>query len=225
MWMDAGAEIGNHTYSHRGLNNTPIEEYEADILAADEKLRRVTGRERIQFFRSPMLQTGPTPEVKQRLERFLVAHGWRQAPVTFDNSDWMFAYVLAGARERGDEETERRVRREYVPYLESTVAFFEKRGPEVVGRVFPQVLLLHANDLNAEMLGEVLAMLRRRGYEFVGLREALADAAYELENTYAGKGGFSWIHRWSMSQSEPRRGAEPDEPGWLVERYGVYQGK
>jgi len=27
MWLDAGADLGNHTYSHPDLNNTPLEEY------------------------------------------------------------------------------------------------------------------------------------------------------------------------------------------------------
>ena len=220
MWRSAGTEIGNHTHSHRGLNKAPIEEYEADIVRADEKLRKLTGVERIEFFRSPMLQTGVTPEVKDRLERFLEQRHWRQAPVTFDNSDWMFANVYAAARNRGDAATLKRVREEYVPYLESTIAFFEKRGPEIAGHVFPQILLLHANDLNADMLPDVLDMLRRRGYSFVTLRQALNDPAYAMKNTYAGTGGFSLIHRWAMSRTEERpKGAEPDEPAWLREQF------
>ncbi len=27
-WVDAGFELGNHTYSHRSLNRTPLEEFE-----------------------------------------------------------------------------------------------------------------------------------------------------------------------------------------------------
>ena len=220
MWRSAGAEIGNHTYSHRGLNNAPIEEYEADILRADEKLRRLTGVDRIEFFRSPMLQTGVTQDVKDRLERFLEERHWRQAPVTFDNSDWMFANVYAAARNRGDAATLKRVREEYVPYLESTIAFFEKRGPEIVGHKFPQILLLHANDLNTDMLQDVLGMLRRRGYSFVTLGKAMDDPAYATKNTYAGTGGFSIIHRWAMSRAAQRpKGAEPDEPAWLREQF------
>src|SRR3954466_6696495 len=31
LWRDAGVELGNHTYSHRGLNTATIAEYEQDI--------------------------------------------------------------------------------------------------------------------------------------------------------------------------------------------------
>ncbi len=218
MWRDAGAELGNHSYSHPDLNSTPIGAYEDDILRADQVLRETLGVSKLRWFRSPMLHLGPDASTKAGLAAFLARHGWRQAPVTFDNSDWMFAYVYRDARERGDAVFATRVREAYVPYLKSVIAFFEARSVEVVGREFPQVLLLHANELNAEMLPDVLAMLKRRGYRFVSLDEALTDPAYALPDEYAGRGGFSWIHRWSMTKKMPNKG-EPDEPSWLRERY------
>jgi hypothetical protein len=42
---------------------------------------------------------------------------------------------------------------------------------------------------------DLLDMFRRRGYAFVSLEAALADAAYSLPDTYAGRRGSSWIHR------------------------------
>jgi hypothetical protein len=57
-----------------------------------------------------------------------------------------------------------RVTQEYVPYLESVVAFFERRSLEVVGHEFPQVLLIHASELNSDMISDILAMFRKRGY-------------------------------------------------------------
>lgn len=86
-----------------------------------------------------MLQTGPDAVTKKRLESFLAAHDYQPAPVTFDNSDWMFSYVL-----QDQAMAERPV-----------ISFFEKRSVEVVGREFPQVLLIHANELNAGAVGYV----------------------------------------------------------------------
>ena len=218
QWLAAGAEIGNHTYSHRSLTSTPIAGYEADILRAEPVIKAATGGRPLRYFRSPMLHTGADMVTKRRLENFLAQHGYRQSPVTFDNSEWMFAYVYANALDNGEAELARRVRDAYVPYMESVVEFFEKRCVEVVGREFPQVLLIHANRLNAEMLASLLGMFRRRGYEFVSLETALRDPAYALPNEYAGKGGFSWIHRWSRTKGMPNKG-EPDEPDWLASEY------
>jgi len=217
-WIAAGAEIGNHTYSHQGLNSIPIEKYERDILRAEPILKDAIAGRTLRYFRSPMLQTGPDRATAERLETFLAAHGYRQAPVTFDNSDWMFAYVVHQAAEDGDQALQDRARSAYIPYMESVVAFFERRSIEVVGREFPQVLLIHANDLNAEALPRLLDMFERRGYRFVTLDWALKDDAYKLPNGYAGPGGFSWIHRWSITQGMPNKG-EPEEPAWLRDAY------
>ena len=218
LWRKAGAELGNHTYSHPSLNNVPIEEYEQDILRADDALRTLSKGRHMRYFRSPYLHTGPDKATKERLEAFLAAHQYQQAPVTLDNSEWLFAAAYHAAQEAGEAELARRIREEYVPYMESVIAFFERRSVAVVGREFPQVLLLHANQLNAEMLPALLTMLERRGYRFVSLTEALQDEAYRLPDQYTGKGGISWIHRWSQTKGMPNEG-EPDEPQWLQEAW------
>jgi len=210
LWLDAGAELGNHTWSHADLNRLTVADYEQEIQRADAVLRPILEAhgKTPEFFRYPFLHAGTTAETKRAIEQYLAAHHYRNAPVTFDDSDYMFAlaYLLP--------DTRARVEREYVPYLESVVAFFERRSLEVVGREFPQILLLHASELNSRMMPDIIAMLRRRGYGFISLDEALRDEAYRLPENYAGTGGFSWIHRWSMSKGMPNKG-EPDEPEWV----------
>jgi peptidoglycan/xylan/chitin deacetylase (PgdA/CDA1 family) len=210
LWLDAGADLANHTWTHADLNRTAVAEYEQDILKADAALRPVVearGR-KLEFFRYPMLHAGPTAETKRAIAEFLAAHGYQNAPVTLDNSDYMFAalYTRPGLRAR--------VVKEYVPYLESVVAFFERRSVEVVGREFPQIMLLHASEMNSRTMPAILEMFRRRGYRFVSLADALRDDAYRLPENYVGPGGFSWIHRWSMTKGMPNKG-EPDEPEWV----------
>jgi peptidoglycan/xylan/chitin deacetylase (PgdA/CDA1 family) len=210
LWLDAGADLGNHTWSHADLNRTTVADYEQDILKAEAALTPVVAArgKKLEFFRYPMLHTGRTAETKRAVADFLAAHGYRNAPVTFDNSDYMFAAAYTRPELRA------RVMREYVPYLESVVAFFERRSVEVVGREFPQIMLLHANEMNSRMMPDILGMFRRRGYRFVALGEALQDSAYRLPENYVGPGGFSWIHRWSMTRGMPNKG-EPDEPEWV----------
>ncbi len=214
LWLDSGAELGNHSRSHLNLNTVPVEQYTADILAGEPMLRSVLGArgKKLEFFRHPFLFTGPTPEIKRQVQQFLDAHGYRIAPVTLDDSDYEFAALYTRP-----EYTER-VRREYVPYMESIVSFFEARSVEVVGREIPQILLIHASQLNADMMPDLLAMFRRRGYRFVSLSEALADPAYRLPEEYVGRGGFSWIHRWSKTKGMAPKG-EPDPPQWVEESW------
>jgi peptidoglycan/xylan/chitin deacetylase (PgdA/CDA1 family) len=216
LWLDHGATLGNHTWSHPDLNRVPLAEYEADLLRGEPAVARALGRRPV-YFRHPFLHAGKDPATRQALEKFLAEHGYRIAPVTLDNSDWMFAAVYAPALKR-DSALAWRVRREYLAYMESIFAFFEDRSKEVVGREFPQILLIHASQLNADTMPELLAMMRRRGYRFVSLDDALKDDAYRLPDGYFGPGGFSWIHRWSKTKGMAPRG-EPDEPGWIAEAF------
>lgn len=211
LWLDSGATLGNHSYSHLNINNVPLEQYTADIIRGEPLLRAALAArgQKLEFYRHPFLFTGPTPEIRRAMQHFLEQHGYRVAPVTLDNSDYEYAALYTRPQYRD------RVRREYLPYMESIVQFFEQRSVEVLGREIPQILLIHASQLNADLMPELLRMLRRRGYTFVSLREALTDEAYRLPDEYAGRGGFSWIHRWSLTKGMAAKG-EPDPPAWVA---------
>jgi len=216
LWLDAGADLGNHSHSHFNINNVPLAEYTADIVKGEPVLRAALEArgKTLRYFRHPFLFTGPTAEIKAGMQAFLDARGYRVAPVTIDDADYMYAALYTRPEYR------ERVRREYVVYMESVVAFFEERSVEVVGREFPQILLIHDNELNADLMPDLLEMFRHRGYRFVPLVEALADEAYRLPEAYVGRGGFSWIHRWSMTKGMKSRG-EPDPPAWVTTAPGI----
>jgi peptidoglycan/xylan/chitin deacetylase (PgdA/CDA1 family) len=216
LWLDSGADLGNHSHSHLNINNVPLGEYTADITRGEPVIRAALaarGKE-LRFYRHPFLFTGPTSEIKKGMQAFLGRQGYRVAPVTIDNADYQFASLYARPQHR------QRVRSDYVPYMESVVAFFGDPSVEVVGRAFAQVLRLHANELNADLMPELLAMFRRRGYSFVTLEQALADEAYRLPEEYVGRNGFSWIHRWSRTKGMAPKG-EPDPPKWVQEAYAA----
>jgi peptidoglycan/xylan/chitin deacetylase (PgdA/CDA1 family) len=218
LWQDAGAELGSHTYSHLDLSTVDPAVFEEDILKADQALRPLLGGRALRYFRYPMLHTGPTPEIKARVAKFLAGHGYTNAPVTFDNADWMFANVYAEGLAKGNLELMTHVKDEYVHYMETVVDFFEQRTLEVVGHEIPQILLMHSNRLNADLAGDLLTMLKRRGYRFITLDQALKDPAYQLPENYAGTNGISWIHRWSMTKGMPDK-SEPQEPKWLKQEF------
>lgn len=215
-WVDAGFELGNHTFSHPSLHSTPIEEYEADIVRGEPVTRELLAAhgETLRYFRHPFLHTGRSLETKHAVEKFLDSLGYAVAPVTIDNQEWVFARAFDNAREARDVKAMTLVRREYLAYMERMTEFWEKQSVAILGREIPQILLIHANALNADQLDELLAMFRGRGYRFITLDEALKDEAYRSEDRFTGSGGISWIHRWGLTREVPRetyRG-EP-EPG------------
>jgi peptidoglycan/xylan/chitin deacetylase (PgdA/CDA1 family) len=212
MWLDAGLELGNHTYSHRSLNQIPIADYKADFLKGQtitKELLKAKGRE-IRFFRHPYLQTGRTMEIKADLDAFLKENGYMIAPITFDNGDYIFARAYDYARDKNDKALMKRVGEAYVPYMEAKLAYWEKQSQKLFGRNMSHTLLLHANSINAEYFDDLAAMMTKRGYKFVSLEEALKDEAYSLPDTYIGPAGISWLHRWAREKG--RDFIAPNEP-------------
>lgn len=218
MWLDAGLDLGNHTNTHPDLNKTPLADYTADITAAEPALTKALGHRPV-YFRHPFLHIGPDEATKLGLAAFLRKNAYKEAPVTVDNSDWMFAAVYAAAL-KTDPAKAKQIQQTYLQYMEQIFAFFEMRGKEVVGADFPQILLIHANQLNADSIPALLAMLRGRGYQFIPLEQALQHPAYGLADGYTGTGGFSWIHRWAKAKRMTGTGkGEPEEPRFITDLY------
>jgi peptidoglycan/xylan/chitin deacetylase (PgdA/CDA1 family) len=224
-WLDAGLELGNHTFSHISMQKASLEEYKDDVVRGETVTRMLLAErgQKLRYFRHPFLWTGATPEYKRGLADFLAARGYTVAPVTIDNGDYIFARAYYDARKRGDAATAKRVADAYVPYLESVFEHFEKLSAETFGREVKQTLLLHANEINADRFDELAAMMKRRGYTFVTLEEALKDPAYREPDALA-KTGLSWLHRWRNAKGLPVKW-EPEVPKFVDELYKAGGGK
>ncbi|HYI97707.1 MAG TPA: polysaccharide deacetylase family protein [Bryobacteraceae bacterium] len=173
MWKAAGAELGNHTCSHPDLNTTPVEKYKADIEKGEKLMAELLGH-RPRYFRHPFLHAGKDAETKRAINDFLKRRGYSVAPVTLDNSDYLFAKAYMSALQGSDGETATKIREAYLSYMESIFEFFEKRSIEVTGHEIRQTLLIHANQLNADTIPQLIEMMKRRGYRIVTLGRALA---------------------------------------------------
>jgi peptidoglycan/xylan/chitin deacetylase (PgdA/CDA1 family) len=200
-WLDAGFELGNHTYSHASFNRLPLDAFEADLLrggTVTRPLMETIGRP-LRWFRHPFLHLGPTPEVRASFQDFLARHGYTVAPVTVNNSEWVFAVAYARAQAQGDADSARRIGAAYAPYMEAVFARAEQLALDLFGRNIPHVLVLHANALNADYFAALAAMLQQRGYRFITLDQALQDRAYQsrMPLSNAGNEGESWLEAWS----------------------------
>lgn len=212
MWLDAGLELGNHTYSHRSLHSMPLADYEEDLLKGEtitKELLKERGKT-IRFFRHPYLQTGRTDEIKTEFDKFLKDHGYTIAPISFDNADYIFSRAYDVAYDKHDSKLMKKVGDAYVPYMKAKLMYWEKQSNKLFGREIAQTLLIHANFINSDYLDDLAKMFKERGYEFVDLETALKDEAYAKADRYYGRAGISWLHRWALE--EGREKLEKDEP-------------
>ncbi len=222
MWLDAGFPLGNHTYSHPDINSTSLLIYQEDVLKGEGVTRQLMEEKglKLEWFRHPFTHTGADAQTKENLDTFLKRKGYRVAPFTIENSDYVFQAVYARALQRNDDALAAKVRAEYLAYNDRMTAWFERLSVDTLGEEIPQILLVHANQLNADVMPEMLSRLKQRGYRFVSLDEATKDRNYTRLDGYVGKSGPSWLHRWAMAVNKPNRMRdEPDPPAWVIDAY------
>jgi peptidoglycan/xylan/chitin deacetylase (PgdA/CDA1 family) len=219
-WTDAGFELGNHTRDHADLNAVGRDAFEEQVARGETVTKELLAErgKRLRFFRHPYLHTGRDLATRDAVLAYLAGRGYTVAAVTHDNSEWIFARAYANALVRNDAALGSRVAAAYVPYMEAKFDYFERQSKALFGREIPQVLLLHANSLNADHFGELATMMKARGYAFVPLEDALRDEAYRSPDSYAGPAGITWLHRWALTRDRalvlPN---EPRTPAWVLE--------
>ena len=200
-WLDAGMDLGNHTYSHLSLNTTPVEAY-IDDAVRDETVTApllAVYRKRERWFRYPYLETGKTLEARDRFESWLKKRHYRVAPVTMENSDWQFSASYDAAVDRGDSREAERIEHEYLAFTKRIVAWYEYAGYKLLHRTPSFVLLLHASRLNAASIDGIAMILREAKLQVVSLDKAMRDPAYRIVDTYVGPDGIEWLERWSKT--------------------------
>ena len=221
-WIEEGFELGNHTYSHANFNQVSLQEMEDETIRGEvitRTLMNAAGKSE-RYFRYPYLFTGPTAELKEAFEAFLKSRGYKIAPVTMDNADYMFNDILHEAETQKDSKLAEQTKREYLQFAQKEFDYFEEASRKLFGREIPQVFLMHDNQINTETLDLLLGLLEKRGYRFVTLDEALADPAYATPDRFVGTVGISWIDRWRVSFGQKADYEhDPDPPEWVMKRF------
>ncbi|MCP5104888.1 MAG: polysaccharide deacetylase family protein [bacterium] len=225
MWLDAGLEIGNHTYSHNSLNKNPLSTFREDVIKGETIIKELLEKKgmKLRYFRHPYLHTGRTLEIKAAAEAFLSKRRYTIAPVTIDNADWIFSRAYDKAAARKDKALMKQIADAFIPYMEQKFAYFEKQSVQLFGYQANHILLLHANTLNADNLGRLVRMLKKRGYTFITLEQALTDKVYRSPDTFTGAGGITWLHRWAITMGKKGSffSGEPRAPEFVKKEAGV----
>jgi peptidoglycan-N-acetylglucosamine deacetylase len=218
MWPEYGFELGNHTFSHASLNRVGLKSWEEEIVRGETVTRMLLEQHnrQLRYFRHPYLDTGRDLETRRQAEAFLVERGYRIAPITMDAWDWMYAGVYEDARRRGDAALEQKLVDSYHDYTNQVFDYYEKFSKDLIGYEPKQILLLHGNWLEADHIAELLDLLRKRGYKFITLQDALGDSAYSMPDEYVGEEGTSWIDHWAITRGHPPQNT-PVFPQWVID--------
>lgn len=224
-WLEAGLQLGNHTWGHSDLHEVGADAFRADIVRGEQALRPLLAGlgHAPEWFRHPHLHTGRDEEEARAVAAFLAERGYRVAPVTVGAGGelWSAAYAnVLDRHERGPERMEllERLHGGYVSWMLHRLDFRERQSRALFDRAVPQVLQLGANGLNAVAFDGLIDGLRRRGYRFVDLGTAVADPAYAEPPAYYGEDGPEWLQRWAAGKRRLPRAysaGEPMVPAWV----------
>lgn len=225
QWFDAGFELGNHSFSHKSANQISAVEFNCDILKGEQVIRKLVESygKRLEYFRHPFLHTGLSLAKRDSINDFLSNHNYKIAPITFDNSEWIYAAAYDKAIKEKNEQMMNKIGEDYLSYMKLKLEYWESQSVALFSRNISQTLLIHANALNAEYFDELCEVIRKKNYVFVTLDEALKDEAYESPDTFIKNNGISWIHRWAITQGKKKDffGNEPEASKWVGDYAGI----
>ena len=202
-WRAAGQPLGNHTYSHPNLSGESAAKYEGDIAKNEPLLKSLMGADDWHWFRYPYLREGDTLEKRNAVRDFLVRNGYRLAEVSLNFDDWTWNDPYARCSERHDGKAIAWLHDSYLEAADGSITQLRELTQKLYGRDISYVLLLHLGPFDAKMLPELIALLRRRGFTFVSLPEAMKDVAYSENPNVALEHGVTFEEQVAFARHMP----------------------
>lgn len=170
----AGHLLANHSHSHYWIHQAGTREYIRDVRQADSILSSLPGYTK--WFRYPYLDEGRSvaarDSVRQALKTLKLSNGY----VTIDNYDWYLNHLYVQAGMQNKEIHEDRLRKIYLEHIYNSIVFYDDMAKRHLGRSPKHVLLLHENDLAARFLGDLIDLIREKGWTIISPRAAYEDS-------------------------------------------------
>ncbi|WP_294320015.1 polysaccharide deacetylase family protein [uncultured Sphingomonas sp.] len=203
-YVKAGHVIANHSFSHPALKSMTAEAYLADIDRAGGWLM---GRKGLRpWFRFPFLDEGGTDKAKRDAVRAgLAARKLSNGYVTVDGSDWSIEGLTIDARKAGEPIDMDALRDLYVETHVESAEFSDRLAKQALGRQPVQVMLLHETDLAAYWIADLVAALRKKGWEIVTADAAYRDPIAQAQpDTSSAQGNRLEAIAWAKGVPAPR---------------------
>lgn len=209
-WNDAGHVLGNHTYSHKFFpsKKLTLADFEADSARGEQVVTSYSRFRRM--FRFPFFKEGDTVEKRDGMREWLKKNGYSQGRATIDASDWAIDARLV-KRLKADATTDTKPYRDfYIQHIWDRAQYYDGLAQKVLGHSPKHTLLIHHSLLNAMFLGDLLAMLKKQGWELIDAEEAYRDPVYSREPNIL-PAGESLI--WALAKETGRFEKELRYPG------------
>jgi len=214
IWVDAGMNVGNHTWSHISLTDNTAEAFEREIALDEPALAQFAGERDWHWFRYPFLWEGETLEKRRAVRAWLKGRGYRTAQVTLDFEDyaWNDAYARCSANPGAATINAEAIAWLRQSYLENAAEYIRLGREEeriALGHEIPNVMLLHATAFTTLMLPDLLDLLRKEGFRFAALDKVEQDPAYAQDPDAALRYGGTLPDQFMDSRKLPYPAFKP----------------
>ena len=120
--------------THPDLNSAklPLAQYQQEILECDRIIRTLPGYPT--WFRYPFLREGNTPEKRDGMRAFLKQHGYRNAYVSLDTSDWRLNDELVRVLRADAGADVAPIRAAYLSHLKQRALAYRALSQQLQGR-------------------------------------------------------------------------------------------
>lgn len=186
-WRAAGYPLGNHGFTHMNASQNSIDAFKADIDANEPLLASLMGQEDWRWLRFPNLSAG-TDATHGEIMQYVKTKGYKVADVTIALNDWAYADAYARCIAKGDATAVATLRKDYMRDVTAAIKRARVLSQKIYGRDIPHVLLVHIGALTGEMMPQILGVLDAEGAEYIRLKEAQSDPAYDFSGPGAAQG-------------------------------------
>lgn len=178
-WSDDGHIIGNHSFSHRYFSGADPDGLMDDILKCEPLLSPYIGFRRL--FRFPFLAEGKTAGGRDKMRALLKQHGYANAHVTVDTSDWYIDNRLKARLKAAPTASTAPYRRFYLNHIWDRATFYDGLAQSLFGHSIDHTVLLHHRLTTGLFLDDMLAMFRARGWRLIDAKTAFASPLFAME--------------------------------------------
>jgi peptidoglycan-N-acetylglucosamine deacetylase len=181
IWVDAGMNIGNHSWSHISISGNTAEAFEHEIALDEPALAQYAGMRDWRWFRYPFLWEGDTLDKRHAVRAYLHDRGYHIAQVTLDFEDYAWNDAYSRCSAKPDLEAIEWLKQSYLENAAEYIRLGREEEHIAFGREIPNVMLLHATAFTTLMLPDLIDLLREQGFRFASLPKVEQDPAYTLD--------------------------------------------
>lgn len=196
--------IGNHGFTHAMYSEVGIDSFKTEILKGEVISKELAAKHQKEekYFRLPYNDLGSNEQQHKELEAFLKQRNYILTPFTVHSEDWLVRRLYEYYKKNGMVADAKRIGEAFIAKTLEYFDYIESITNKKLNREVKQIYLMHDNMLNADYLPPLIDALKKKGYSFITLDDAMTDKIYQSKDYFMEQPGISWVYRWIKDKKE-----------------------